>query len=72
MRKLLLFTISLLIPVLSAGGGMWLPLLLENLNEEEMKGMGSLWDITEPEVVKARRTCCGLVLNAMGFIENGN
>lgn len=41
MRKLLLFTISLLIPVLlSAGGGMWLPLLLENLNEEEMKGMG--------------------------------
>lgn len=26
--------------MLSAGGGMWLPLLLENLNEEEMKGMG--------------------------------
>jgi hypothetical protein len=41
MQKLLLFTITLLFPVfLSAGGGMWLPLLLENLNEEEMKGMG--------------------------------
>ncbi|MTB53866.1 S46 family peptidase [Lewinella sp. W8] len=25
---------------LSAGGGMWLPLLLENLNEEEMQAMG--------------------------------
>jgi hypothetical protein len=25
---------------LTAGGGMWLPLLLENLNEEEMKEMG--------------------------------
>lgn len=41
MHKLLLFSIGLLLPVfLSAGGGMWLPLLLENLNEEEMKGMG--------------------------------
>ena len=26
--------------VLRAGGGMWLPLLLENLNEEEMRAMG--------------------------------
>ena len=41
MTRFLLFTITLLLPVLlSAGGGMWLPLLLENLNEEEMKGMG--------------------------------
>jgi hypothetical protein len=41
-------------------------------SDEEMKGMESLWDVTEPDVDKARRTCCGLVLNAMGFIENGN
>ncbi|TXF90423.1 S46 family peptidase [Neolewinella aurantiaca] len=41
MRKLLFALPFLLLPlVLSAGGGMWLPLLLENLNEEEMKGMG--------------------------------
>ncbi len=41
MRKLLLLTLTLCLPLLlSAGGGMWLPLLLENLNEEEMKGLG--------------------------------
>ena len=41
MQKLLLSTFIFLLPLLlSAGGGMWLPLLLENLNEEEMKGMG--------------------------------
>ncbi len=41
MRKLLLFSLTFCLPLLlSAGGGMWLPLLLENLNEEEMKGMG--------------------------------
>ncbi len=41
MKKILLSTFTLLLPLLlSAGGGMWLPLLLENLNEEEMKGMG--------------------------------
>ncbi len=33
---LLLFTMS----VAYGGGGMWLPLLLENLNEEEMQAMG--------------------------------
>jgi len=41
MRKLLILTLTLCLPLLlTAGGGMWLPLLLENLNEEEMKGMG--------------------------------
>jgi len=41
MHKLLLFILSFFLPLLlAAGGGMWLPLLLENLNEEEMKGMG--------------------------------
>ncbi|MFK8164272.1 MAG: S46 family peptidase, partial [Lewinella sp.] len=41
MHKLLLLLFTFCFPVLlAAGGGMWLPLLLENLNEEEMKGMG--------------------------------
>lgn len=41
MRKLLLLLFTFFLPLLlAAGGGMWLPLLLENLNEEEMKGMG--------------------------------
>ncbi len=41
MNKFLLSITTLLFPlILSAGGGMWLPLLLENLNEKEMKGMG--------------------------------
>lgn len=39
--------------------------------DEESKAMTSLWDDTEPDVDKARRRCCGLVLNAMGFVENG-
>ncbi len=39
--KLILLTALLLVGTgLSAGGGMWLPLLLENLNEEEMQAMG--------------------------------
>ena len=41
MARLLLFLITLATPLLlSATDGMWLPLLLENLNEEEMKGLG--------------------------------
>ena len=41
MRKYLLLSLAFCLPLLlTAGGGMWLPLLLENLNEEEMKGMG--------------------------------
>ncbi|MCP9235578.1 S46 family peptidase [Lewinella sp. JB7] len=35
-----LIAFLLTIAPLSAGGGMWLPLLLENLNEEEMQSMG--------------------------------
>ena len=37
---LLLTCLSLLSPAVRAGDGMWLPLLLENLNEEEMRAMG--------------------------------
>jgi hypothetical protein len=33
--------------------------------------MTSLWDDTEHDVDKAQRRCCGLVLQAMGFVENG-
>ena len=41
MRYLLLLAPTLLLSAtLSAGGGMWLPLLLESLNEDEMRDMG--------------------------------
>jgi hypothetical protein len=40
-------------------------------SDEEMKGMTSLWDDAEHDVDKAQRRCCGLVLQAMGFVENG-
>ena len=39
-RLPILLTAFLLSVCLRAGGGMWLPLLLENLNEEEMRAMG--------------------------------
>ena len=39
-RILLLLAFILCLGVVRAGGGMWLPLLLENLNEEEMQAMG--------------------------------
>jgi hypothetical protein len=40
MRQLFLLAIILVTTTLQAGGGMWLPLLLQNLNEAEMKEMG--------------------------------
>ena len=42
MKYRLLFMLPLLLSfsVVYAGGGMWLPLLLENLNEEEMQALG--------------------------------
>jgi hypothetical protein len=40
-------------------------------SDEETKGMARLWDDAEPDVDKAQRMCCGYVLNAMGFVENG-
>jgi hypothetical protein len=40
-------------------------------SDEERKGMTSLWDDAEHDVDKAQRRCCGLVLRAMGFVENG-
>ena len=39
-RLPILLTVLLFSLCLRAGGGMWLPLLLENLNEEEMRAMG--------------------------------
>ena len=39
-RYVLLIAFLLAFSVVHAGGGMWLPLLLENLNEEEMQAMG--------------------------------
>ena len=40
MRRLLTLLVFCFPFVAQAGGGMWLPLLLENLNEEEMRDMG--------------------------------
>jgi hypothetical protein len=40
-------------------------------SDEEMKGMTRLWDDAEDDVDTAQRRCCGLVLQAMGFVENG-
>ena len=39
-RIFILLICCLSLSVVRAGGGMWLPLLLENLNEEEMQAMG--------------------------------
>ena len=39
-RLIFLSLCLVLLAPLTAGGGMWLPLLLENLNEEEMRAMG--------------------------------
>ena len=38
--RLLTFVVALLPTLLYANGGMWLPLLLQNLNEEEMQDLG--------------------------------
>ncbi len=40
-------------------------------SDGEMKGMTRLWDDAEDDVDKAQRRCCGFVLQAMGFVENG-
>ena len=47
---LILFVVS---TGLRAGGGMWLPLLLENLNEEEMRAMGM--EITAEDIYSINR-----------------
>jgi hypothetical protein len=40
-------------------------------SDEAMKGMTRLWDDAEHDADKAQRRCCGFVLQAMGFVENG-
>ena len=42
-----------------------------NPNQEQLAAMDSLWDEVEPDADAAQRRCSGLVLEAMGFIENG-
>ncbi|MFT7121345.1 MAG: hypothetical protein ACJAZ9_001523, partial [Neolewinella sp.] len=79
MRKAFLLTLTLLLPVLlAAGDGMWLPLLLENLNEEEMKGMGmkisakDIYDINngslKDAIVHFGGFCTGEVISAQGLV----
>lgn len=79
MQKLLLSVFTLLLPlVLSAGGGMWLPLLLENLNEEEMKGMGmkitaeDIYSINKGSlkdaIVHFDGSCTGEVISDQGLV----
>ncbi|OAV45900.1 peptidase S46 [Lewinella sp. 4G2] len=63
---------------LSAGGGMWLPLLLENLNEEEMQAMGmkisakDIYDINNSSlkdaIVHFGGFCTGEVISNQGLV----
>ena len=79
MRKLLLFTLTLFLPVLlAAGDGMWLPLLLENLNEDEMKSLGmkisakDIYDINngslKDAIVHFGGFCTGEVISDQGLV----
>lgn len=79
MRKLFLLTLTLCLPfILAAGGGMWLPLLLENLNEEEMKGMGmkitaeDIYSINQSSlkdaIVHFGGFCTGEVISDQGLV----
>ncbi|THH41911.1 S46 family peptidase [Neolewinella litorea] len=55
MPNRILFALLLVLSActLRAGGGMWLPLLLENLNEEEMQAMGM--EITAEDIYSINR-----------------
>ena len=63
---------------LSAGGGMWLPLLLENLNEEEMREMGmkitaeDIYSINEGSlkdaIVHFGGFCTGEIVSDQGLV----
>ena len=64
--------------LLRAGGGMWLPLLLENLNEEEMRAMGmeltaeDIYSINEGSlkdaIVHFGGFCTGEVISERGLV----
>ncbi|NJB84891.1 hypothetical protein GGR26_000636 [Lewinella marina] len=79
LHRLLLFSLVLLTTLtLRAGGGMWLPLLLENLNEEEMRAMGM--EITAEDIYSINRGslkdaivhfggfCTGEVISDQGLV----
>jgi hypothetical protein len=79
MRKIFLVSLVFLLPLLlSAGGGMWLPLLLENLNEEEMQSMGmkisasDIYDINngslKDAIVHFGGFCTGEVISNQGLV----
>ncbi|MEL7161962.1 MAG: S46 family peptidase, partial [Bacteroidota bacterium] len=80
MRKAWLYVSTLLFfpLLLSAGGGMWLPLLLENLNEEEMRAMGmkisaaDIYDINngslKDAIVHFGGFCTGEVISGQGLV----
>lgn len=79
MRKLLLLSLTLFLPILlAAGDGMWLPLLLENLNEKEMKGLGmkisakDIYDINngslKDAIVHFGGFCTGEVISDQGLV----
>ncbi|MEM9260076.1 MAG: S46 family peptidase, partial [Bacteroidota bacterium] len=79
MTRTTLFLLSLLFPLfLAAGGGMWLPLLLENLNEEEMQSMGmkisakDIYDINngslKDAIVHFGGFCTGEVISDQGLV----
>lgn len=79
MRKLLLLCFTFCLPfLLTAGDGMWLPLLLENLNEEEMKGLGmkisakDIYDINngslKDAIVHFGGFCTGEVISDQGLV----
>lgn len=79
MRQLLLLAVTFCLPLaLSARDGMWLPLLLENLNEEEMKGLGmkisakDIYDINngslKDAIVHFGGFCTGEVISDQGLV----
>ncbi|MBC6996481.1 S46 family peptidase [Neolewinella lacunae] len=78
-RKALLLLLPFLLPLfVTAGGGMWLPLLLENLNEAEMKEMGmkisakDIYDINngslKDAIVHFGGFCTGEVISSKGLV----
>ncbi len=77
-QRLVVLLLLLLSPVARAGDGMWLPLLLQNLNEEEMQAMGmeiSAEDIysinhssLKDAIVHFGGFCTGEVISARGLL----
>ena len=80
MHRRVLYILLLLLPLTTVlgGGGMWLPLLLENLNEEEMQAMGmeisaeDIYSINEGSlkdaIVHFGGFCTGEVVSDRGLV----